>query len=99
MYNLAGIIILYYMIVLINVYKNSSKVLDKKIILLGDDKIFILCYYIRVRQTKGNTKMKFGGYTKAYKRNAQTKLLFLYKNNYISRTRFIIAKENLIARG
>lgn len=43
--------------------------------------------------------MKFRGYTKAYKRNVQTKLLFLYQNNYISRARYIIARENLIARG
>ena len=35
------------------------------------------------------------GYKKAYKRNIRTKLLFLYKNNYITRTNYMKALEKL----
>ena len=35
------------------------------------------------------------GYQKAYKRNTRTRLLFLYKNNYITRTNYIQALEKL----
>lgn len=38
----------------------------------------------------------FKGFPKAYKRNSNTKLLWLYKSNVISYTRYIIAKENLM---
>ena len=35
------------------------------------------------------------GYQKAYKRNTRTKLLFLYKNNYITRINYMKALEKL----
>ena len=35
------------------------------------------------------------GYQKAYKRNIRTKLLFLYKNNYITRMNYMQALEKL----
>ena len=36
--------------------------------------------------------MRFTGYPRAYKRNSQTKLLWLYKIGIISRTQWINAK-------
>ena len=35
------------------------------------------------------------GYQKAYKRNTRTKLLFLYKYNYITRMNYMKALEKL----
>ena len=35
------------------------------------------------------------GYQKAYKRNIRTRLLFLYKNNYITRMNYMQALEKL----
>lgn len=35
------------------------------------------------------------GYQKAYKRNTRTRLLFLYKYSYITRTNYMKALENL----
>ena len=49
------------------------------------------------RQQKKDKKMNrtWIGYQKAYKRNTRTKLLFLYKNNYITRMNYMQALEKL----
>ena len=39
--------------------------------------------------------MKFTNYPKAYKRNSQTKLLWLYKVGIISRMQWITAKSKI----
>lgn len=40
--------------------------------------------------------MKWQGYKKAYKRNVRTRLLFLYKNSYITRNNYINALDKLV---
>lgn len=40
--------------------------------------------------------MRFKGYPRAYKRDVQTKLLYLYKSGIISRTNWIKAREELL---
>ena len=40
--------------------------------------------------------MKFKGYPKAYKRNTQTKLLWLYKTSIITYLQYAQAKERII---
>ena len=50
------------------------------------------------QQQKGQEKKMnrtWIGYQKAYKRNIRTKLLFLYKYNYITRTNYMQALEKL----
>ena len=49
------------------------------------------------RQQKKGQKMNriWTGYQKAYKRNIRTRLLFLYKYNYITRVNYMQALEKL----
>ena len=54
-----------------------------------------LKYKVKIKRKDKKMNRIWTGYQKSYKRNTRTKLLFLYKNNYITRTNYMKALEKL----